>query len=104
MRNQRPGAGGGQRRTPRGSVWRNHRMAHHAATHETRVMRSTAAVVLTLTLALGFALAACGSTAPSPPRPLGPGERWLPVVDDHGGTLLCGGVGFVGDYRLHGSA
>lgn len=39
-------------------------------------------------------------------RPLGPGERWLPIArwDLPGGrTLLCSGGGTIGDFRLHGS-
>ena len=41
------------------------------------------------------------SRSASPPRLLGPGERWLPVADWTG--RLCAGGGFVGDVRLHGS-
>jgi len=78
-------------------------VAQSAATHDTRIVRSLTGVVLAL--ALGLALGGCWTTSPSSPsRPLGPGERWLPIVDDHGGQLLCGGVGFVGEFRLHGSA
>jgi len=60
------------------------------------------------------ALSACGmvtrliaTPGPTPPRPLGPGEVWVPVelwepID--GVPVLCGGVGFIGEYRLHGSS
>ena len=53
---------------------------------------------------LVLALAGCGSPAPSAiaTRLLGPGERWLPVAN-WGGTMLCAGTGYVGDFRLHGS-
>lgn len=39
--------------------------------------------------------------AASPIRTLGPGEIALPTVD--WGSALCAGVGFVGDFRVHGS-
>jgi hypothetical protein len=49
-------------------------------------------------------VAGCGSVAPSAvgARPLGPGERWLPVAE-WGSLMLCAGVGYVGEFRLHGS-
>lgn len=55
-------------------------------------------------------IAGCGAD-PRPPstgsvRPLGPGERWLPVARwdlPGGGHLLCAGGGYLGDHRLHGS-
>jgi hypothetical protein len=55
-------------------------------------------------LVIGLALAACvtGPT-PTPSRSLGVGERWLPVAD-FGADGLCGGAGYVGEFRLHGAA
>jgi hypothetical protein len=44
---------------------------------------------------------------PTPTRPLGPGEAWLPIANwtlPDGSTLLCAGGGFVGDIRLRGAA
>lgn len=54
------------------------------------------------------ALAACTSAPPAatPPRALGAGEQWVPVANWYVpgvGTILCAGVGFIGEYRLHGS-
>ena len=43
---------------------------------------------------------------PVPPRALGPGEQWVPVElwqPVNGVAVACGGVGFVGEFRLHGS-
>ena len=54
-------------------------------------------------LFLSLALIACNASgeASASVRALGPGERWLTVADWTG--TACGGVGLVGDYRLHGS-
>lgn len=54
-------------------------------------------------LVLFVSLTGCGSPAPSaaPTRSLGPGEQWLGVVQ--WGGLLCGGAGFEGEFRIHGS-
>ena len=58
-------------------------------------------------LLLTAVLASCASRPiPTPSRALGPGERWLPVANwtlPDGSTLLCAGVGFVGDIRLRGA-
>ena len=56
-----------------------------------------------VTALLCLIVAGCGSVASSAvaTRQLGPGERWLPVAD--WGNLLCAGVGYVGEFRLHGS-
>ena len=50
-----------------------------------------------------LAVAGCGAIDQSavPTRPLGLGEQWLPAV---GNGAACGGVGFAGEFRLHGSA
>ena len=64
--------------------------------------------------ALGLAtlivlVAACAlSVTPlrPPPRALGPGEAWVPVElwePINGVPVACAGVGFEGEYRLHGS-
>jgi hypothetical protein len=50
-----------------------------------------------------LAVTGCGAIAQSavPSRPLGLDEQWLPAVES---DAACGGVGFVGEFRLHGSA
>lgn len=56
---------------------------------------------------LALAVVACGTYRyAQPTRPLGPGERWLPAfpVEMADGTpILCGGVGFIGNFVLHGA-
>lgn len=59
-------------------------------------------------------LAGCGMLAqvfatpgPKAPRELGPGEAWVPIElwePINGVPVGCGGVGYEGEYRLHGSA
>jgi hypothetical protein len=59
-----------------------------------------------LAIALGSCSAlAVGTPAATPPRPLGPGERWLPVANwvVDGVHLLCAGTGLVGGFFVHGS-
>ncbi|HJP89081.1 MAG TPA: hypothetical protein VJ850_08615 [Candidatus Limnocylindrales bacterium] len=60
-------------------------------------------------VALAIAITGCGTSYryENPTRPLGPGERWLPVFPvamSDGTQILCGGVGFVGNFVLRGSA
>ena len=56
----------------------------------------------------GSILAGCATLSarpiPTPPRPLGPGEVWLPIIDWGDGHFLCAGGGTIGDFRVHGSA
>ena len=52
-------------------------------------------------LMLVFLLMCCGSAVPSPVRSIGPGEVLVPTFVADG--WLCAGVGFVGDFVLHGS-
>jgi hypothetical protein len=58
-------------------------------------------------LAASCVLAACiARPVPTPSRPLGPGEQWLPVANwtlPSGDTFLCAGGGFVQDIRLRGA-
>jgi hypothetical protein len=69
-------------------------------------MRRPQPTIVSLIAAL--LVAACGVLGPTPvpsaPRPLGPGEIWLPVIDVHDGHAVCAGGGTIGDFRLHGSA
>ena len=54
-------------------------------------------------------VAACATSVPpprTPPRALGPGEAWVPVElwePINGVAVACGGVGYEGEFRLHGS-
>jgi len=68
------------------------------------IRRSFLSLVLVILLGSCSAFQA-GMPAPTPSRPLGPGERWLPVTNwtVDGTRLLCAGVGFVGGFVLHGS-
>jgi len=55
-------------------------------------------------LIICVALAACGGKpTPTPSRTLGAGEQWLPVAN-WGDNTLCAGLGYVGEFRLHGAA
>jgi hypothetical protein len=97
-----------QKRTRRGEMSKPS-SAHHG--DELRIDRRGPVVlgnavirrVLSIAL-LVICVVGCGTPAPSggPIRALGPGERWLPVAE-WGPTQACGGVGYPGDVRLHGS-
>jgi hypothetical protein len=69
------------------------------------VRRSLASGLLLLTLIAACSALQPGTPAPTPARPLGPGERWLPVANwtFNGTRVLCAGTGFVGGFFLHGS-
>jgi hypothetical protein len=67
-----------------------------------------------LLLATAVALLGCATVSrliptpgPTPPRALGPNEIWVPweLWEPVNGTpVACAGVGFEGEFRLHGSA
>ncbi len=53
---------------------------------------------------LGGCAALNATPIATPPRALGPGEIWAPVVDTKNGQALCAGGGATAVIRLHGSA
>lgn len=64
------------------------------------------AFVAACTTVQPFAPTMAPTVDPTPPRALGVGEMWVPVElwqPVNGIPVACGGVGYEGEFRLHGS-